>query len=258
MRRCRPRVSRNAVGRASAAHVRDRLPGSARPLSLSTSRLIPSTIQRKRLETTNRTGTQEDERERHPELQLADGRVGQELRKPSLELGQPGVFVHARDVGHRVGRHQPHRRARLLRHAREEDVHALAVGQHGGADALPIRGQAVVDAAAGVAAQAIEVALEPVVEHEAELFGGLLLARAASSACGHAGTRRRRRGHPAVTLRRTSGRRCGASRAGGDPPGRLALTGPGRAGAPGRTPEGPQRRGRRPWRWQRARHAEDD
>ena len=101
----------------------------------------------------------------------------QELRQPALELRQARVRVHARDVGHRLGGDQPDRRpGALLRHPREEDVHAFAVGQHGGPCTLPVRGQAVTGVPARVAAQPVEIAFEPVIEDEQQLLGGLFLA----------------------------------------------------------------------------------
>ena len=176
MRRCRPIVIRKADGRESARQPRERRNGTDRPLEPECEPVDPNERPQEQFGDRIQDRDKREQRQGDPERQLADARGGQELREPPLDLRQAGVFVHARDVSHRVGGDQPESGSGGLRHPREKDVHALAVGQHGRARALAVNRQAVIGTAAWVTAEPIEIALEPVVEHEAQLVSGLFLA----------------------------------------------------------------------------------
>ena len=110
-----------------------------------------------------------EERDGHPERHFAETRGRQEPGKAALDLRQAGVLVHPRDLRDGVGRDHPEGRPRGRDDPREVDVHAFAVRQDRRSSAIAVRREPVVGEAAGITAQAVEIAFEPVVEDETEL-----------------------------------------------------------------------------------------
>ena len=167
--RCRPSVRRNAEGARAPLTCGERRPGPRCPRSLSTSRRGLHAPSRGR-------GARRDRAPARGPAARAAPRAA--VRRNSRRSGTSGAgarpagrpacsYIRGMSLTVSAAISQSGGPVRL-RHPREVDVHALAVRQHGRPDALAIRGQAVVDLPAGVAAQPVEVALEPVVEDEAQ------------------------------------------------------------------------------------------